>query len=104
MENLISIRKAAEILDIDVSTIYRYIHEGKIPVYKMGNLVKFRESELSAWVDERLNKPTAKYIRRSPQKRPHSRKAGAKSSSSSSFADKVVRNTKAEILGATLQK
>jgi excisionase family DNA binding protein len=53
IEPLIDVFDAAKILGVHVSTIYAWIHQGKIPYIKLLNKsVRFRSSELEKWISE----------------------------------------------------
>ena len=53
MEKLLSVQEASEILGVKVSTLYSWIHQGYVPHIKLGRLVKFSESDLSQWVEDK---------------------------------------------------
>lgn len=41
---LLKISEAAELLRVEVSTLYQWVHERRIPVVKLGRSVRFRRS------------------------------------------------------------
>jgi len=43
----------AELLGVRESTIYQWTHQGFIPHVKLGRFVRFRESNISKWLDQR---------------------------------------------------
>ena len=45
-ERYVSTREVAKIYDVKVSTVTRWIREGKIPAYKLGKLYRMKLSEL----------------------------------------------------------
>lgn len=45
-ERYVSTREVAKIYDVKVSTVCRWIREGKIPAYKLGKLYRMKMSEL----------------------------------------------------------
>ena len=45
-----SVQEVAEYLGLRPSTIYQYIGERRIPYYKKGHLVRFREEEIDKWM------------------------------------------------------
>ena len=47
---LVDTKEIAQQLSIKPSTIYKWIHEGRIPHYKVGKLVRFSEKEVWDWV------------------------------------------------------
>ena len=52
MENLIGIREVAQKLGAKESTIRAWVFQRRIPHVRVGRLVKFRESEIEAWVEK----------------------------------------------------
>jgi excisionase family DNA binding protein len=51
MENkFLTIKETSELLRINISTINRFIKEGKIPSYKVGKRRLFDRDELIEWV------------------------------------------------------
>ena len=38
-------------LSVKPSTVYKWVHEGRIPYYKLGKSVRFREDDVWDWVD-----------------------------------------------------
>lgn len=50
MENLIDIHQLSEFLCVKPATIYGWIHEERIPYYKLNNLVRFNVQEISEWL------------------------------------------------------
>ena len=53
MEKLLTAKQLAEILQVDLSTIYWWSHTEFIPYVKLGKCVRFRESEVESWLKER---------------------------------------------------
>ncbi|HBG49951.1 MAG TPA: hypothetical protein DDW90_10720 [Cyanobacteria bacterium UBA9971] len=52
MEKLLNIAETAEILNIKTPTIYRWVHERKIPFVKMGNKLRFKQNEIINFIEE----------------------------------------------------
>lgn len=52
MKKLLSINEAAEMLNIKVTTLYKWRHEKKIPFVKMGNKLRFQEDQLIKFIEE----------------------------------------------------
>ena len=50
MENLLDIKEVSERLSIKQSTLRAWIFAGKLPVVRLGRLVRIRESALADWV------------------------------------------------------
>ena len=58
-KRLIDARELSQLLSVKVSTIYKWVHEGKIPHYKLGRLVRFSEREVMDWVDNQRSRRSA---------------------------------------------
>ena len=53
MDRLLTIDDLAEWLQVKPRTIYQWVHEGYIPVIKLGALVRFDQASIIAWVKKR---------------------------------------------------
>ena len=49
-ENLLSIVELSKYLSIKPKTLYSKVESGQIPHYKIGHLVRFKKSEVEAWL------------------------------------------------------
>lgn len=49
-ENLLSIVELSKYLSIKPKTLYSKVESGQIPHYKIGHLIRFRKSEVEAWL------------------------------------------------------
>ena len=49
----LSIKEAAEYLNISKGTLYRHTSEATIPYYKIGSRILFKIEELDTWLNER---------------------------------------------------
>jgi len=49
-DNFMTMPELAEYLSIGKWTLYRWVKEKDLPVYKMGGLNRFRKSEIDEWV------------------------------------------------------
>jgi len=58
MNNLLSINQTAEILNLKVPTLYRWVHEKKIPFVKMGNKLRFKQEEITEFIEKNSFKPS----------------------------------------------
>lgn len=47
----VSAKKISEIFGIDEKTFYSWARNRKIPSYKVGRLVRFKEEEVRAWIE-----------------------------------------------------
>ena len=53
MERLLTVEQVAERLQVKPRTIYQWVHDGYIPVIKLGALVRFSPASLMAWIKKR---------------------------------------------------
>jgi excisionase family DNA binding protein len=53
MDKLLTPQEIAELLGVRPSTVYQWTHQGFIPHTKLGRFVRFKESDVMKWVDER---------------------------------------------------
>jgi excisionase family DNA binding protein len=53
MERLLTSRELAAVLGFSTATIVDWAEAGKVPVFKVGGRLRFRESEVLAWLEER---------------------------------------------------
>ena len=51
MEELLTVKEAAEALRLKPSTIYAYAEKGILPYTKLGNRLLFQKSRLEEWVE-----------------------------------------------------
>lgn len=51
MENLLNIFDVSEITKIKVATLRKYVLRGTIPFRKLGAAVRFKPSEIDAWIN-----------------------------------------------------
>lgn len=63
IENALSIQESNTLVDIDwvrketglaKNTIYKYIKEKSIPVYRFGRLLRFKRVEVQQWMQSRI--------------------------------------------------
>ncbi len=53
MNKLLTPDEVAELLSVRKSTIYQWTHQGFIPHVKLGKFVRFKESDVSKWLEKR---------------------------------------------------
>ena len=61
MEQLLTPKQLAELLQVKLSTVFKWTHFGYIPYIKMGDLIRFREKRIEQWLDKRLRKGRVSY-------------------------------------------
>ena len=53
MEKLLTPEEISRILNVKLSTIYKWTHMGTIPFIKMGKLIRFKEEDIKEWVEKK---------------------------------------------------
>lgn len=56
MEKLMTAKQVSELLEVNPSTLYQWVHLGLIPYVKLGKCVRFKKIELFRWIDKNLRK------------------------------------------------
>ena len=49
--NLLDAAQLANLLNVNIRHIRRLVHEGRVPVIKLGGLVRFDPAEIRPWID-----------------------------------------------------
>jgi len=52
-ERLLTARELAELLGFQAGTVVDWAEAGTLPAFKLGGRLRFRESEVLAWLEER---------------------------------------------------
>ncbi len=52
MDKLINYKQAAEYLGTTPGTLRIWIHQGRVPHYKLGKAVRFKQDDLDAWLNK----------------------------------------------------
>lgn len=53
MNRLLTVDEVAQWLQVKPRTIYQWVHEGYIPVIKLGALVRFDQASVMGWIRKR---------------------------------------------------
>jgi len=53
VESLVDIKRLAEILGVRPATIYGWVHDGYVPHYKLGALVRFSLEDVKQWLKDK---------------------------------------------------
>jgi excisionase family DNA binding protein len=56
-DRLLTARELAELLGFTAGTIVDWAEAGKVPFFKVGGRLRFRESEVLAWLEEQRRGP-----------------------------------------------
>jgi PTS system nitrogen regulatory IIA component len=54
-DQLMSIKELAHYLKVNVTTIYLWSNRGKIPAIRVGNLWRYRRSDIDDWLNAQRN-------------------------------------------------
>ncbi len=57
---VMNVRQASQYLGISPDTLYRYITEGEIPAFKLGNRWKLRKTILDRWMERKMSQVVVK--------------------------------------------
>jgi excisionase family DNA binding protein len=47
----LSTQESAERLGVTLRTLYRFVDEGQIPAYKMGRVIRLKETDVEAFIE-----------------------------------------------------
>lgn len=53
MDRLLNVEQLADWLQVKPRTIYQWVHEGYIPVIRLGALIRFNQSSVTGWLKDR---------------------------------------------------
>jgi excisionase family DNA binding protein len=56
MEELMDVREVARRLKVKESTIRAWVFQRRIPVIRLGSLVRFREADLDKWIRDQVER------------------------------------------------
>jgi len=54
---LMSVKDLADYLQVNISTVYLWSQRGQIPAMKVGNMWRYRRSEIEEWLNQRRTPP-----------------------------------------------
>jgi len=63
----LSVKDTANLLKVNEKTIYRWINQGKLPAYRIGNHFRFNRAELLEWVTSRQMNVSADFFKEPDQ-------------------------------------
>ena len=61
---VMDIRAASDYLGVSKEALYKYVSEGKIPAFKMGNRWKFKKTVLDQWMERQSARSERRASRR----------------------------------------
>ena len=101
MERLLNIDEVSKLLGVEVSTIYSWTSKKKIPFIRLsGKLVRFRESEIQKWLEERSVDPgqQAAHMKSAPGNRLRKIRNPA---IADDFVESIVKSAQREVLNGS---
>ena len=57
---VMSLRQASQYLGVSTDTLYRYLCEGMVPAFKLGNRWKFKKAILDRWMERKMSQAAKK--------------------------------------------
>lgn len=57
-DRLLTARELAEYLGLSTATVLDWHEAGRVPSFKLGHAVRFRESEVQSWLEEHRRGPS----------------------------------------------
>lgn len=54
LKDIMDVKEASEYLKIKPSTLYKYVNEGTVPGFKVGNLWRFTKRGLDRWIEKKM--------------------------------------------------
>jgi len=94
MEKFMDIKELSDKLGVEVSTIYKWTHQRKIPFIHVGKLVRFSETDVMKWLQQRTVTPVMSAI---PVRRRV--KNLLKNRGATAYVDNLIELAKKEVLG-----
>ena len=60
LREVMNIRQASGYLGISPDTLYKYLSEGRLPAFKLGNRWRFKKTTLDRWMELQSEHETSK--------------------------------------------
>ena len=60
LREVMNIRQASQYLGIAPDTLYKYLSEGRLPAFKLGNRWRFKKTTLDRWMEMQSEKSARK--------------------------------------------
>ena len=61
MEKLLTVDNLCNLLQVKKGLVYKWVHYGFVPHIKIGGILRFKESQIEKWVNNREKKGRRKY-------------------------------------------
>lgn len=56
LKEVMTLREASQYLGISADTLYKYLSEGRIPAFKLGNRWRFKKDLLDRWMEKKIER------------------------------------------------
>jgi excisionase family DNA binding protein len=63
---VMNIRQASQYLGVSPDTLYKYVSEGRIPAFKLGNRWRFKKALLDTWMEQQ-SMPARSEMKKEPR-------------------------------------
>jgi len=52
-KKMLNVKSLSQLIGVNEKTIYEWAHRNYLPHYKLGHLIRFNESEVAKWLEEK---------------------------------------------------
>lgn len=66
---VMNIRQAAQYLGVSADTLYKYVSEGRIPAFRLGNRWRFMKALLDGWMQQQSTASNGNDNKKKPRAR-----------------------------------
>jgi len=66
MEPALTVRQVAEYLNVDTKVIYRLVHAGDLPGFKVAGTWRFKREDIDAWIEAQKRRTPCEQVRHDP--------------------------------------
>jgi len=70
LREVMTVDQAAQYLGVSPDTLYKYLSEGKVPAFKLGNRWRLKKTTLDRWMERQSQTRDGKTARRANEARP----------------------------------
>ena len=71
LREVMNVPQASRYLGVSPDTLYKYLSEGKIPAFKLGNRWRLKKTMLDRWMERQSQSREQKMSRRATAMQPH---------------------------------
>jgi excisionase family DNA binding protein len=70
LREVMTVDQAAQYLGVSPDTLYKYLSEGKVPAFKLGNRWRLKKTTLDRWMERQSQTRDGRTARRASEARP----------------------------------